>query len=392
MITMERINFYKETSFKDTEIGRIAEDWKIVMLDEKVDILDKYRMPLKEQERKEKKGVYPYCGANGIIDYINEYIFDGEYVLFAEDGGYFEKFEKSAYLMKGKFWANNHVHILQAKNGLINLFLYYSLIYLDLTPYVVGSTRKKLNQSALKSIKIPFPPLEEQKAIAKVLKDFDDLLEIIDKQIKKLERIKKGLMNEYFTKGIFKHEKFKNTEIGSIPEAWEIVKVKDCIYRIISKKGLKENEIKTSGKYPIISQGKEKILGFTDNQKEIINEDLPLIVFGDHTCEVKYVNFPFAVGGEGVKLLKPLSDIYPLFFYYALKKFKPKAEHYRRHFKLLKDRIILLPSLEEQKAIAERLKAVDDLIETKQKEKEHLERAKKKVMDLLLSGKVRIKN
>jgi type I restriction enzyme S subunit len=109
----------KNSNYKgliSTEIGVLPENWEIVRLGDAVEVHDSKRIPLSEMERANRKGIYPYCGANGIIDYIDEYIFDGEYILLAEDGGAYGKFENTAYLMNGKFWVNNHAHIMRAIN------------------------------------------------------------------------------------------------------------------------------------------------------------------------------------------------------------------------------------------------------------------------------------
>ncbi len=151
----------KENSknFKLTKIEMIPKEWEIVGLGNIVEVYDSKRIPLSKMERREIKGIYPYCGANGIIDYINDYIFDGEFVLLAEDGGSYNKFGKTAYLMSGKFWVNNHAHILNARKGTTtNLFLLNVLNFFDLNPYIVGSTRTKMNQEQMRRIKLPLPP------------------------------------------------------------------------------------------------------------------------------------------------------------------------------------------------------------------------------------------
>ena len=186
--------------FKDTELGLIPEEWRVVRLVEIVDIFDKKRIPLSEIERSKMKGKFPYCGANGIIDYINDFIFDGKFLLLAEDGGNFKAFGQKAYLMFGKFWANNHVHVLKALSSLCSEeFLLYMLNFMDLKSWVVGSTRKKLNQGDMKKIPIPLPPLPEQKKIAEILSTVDKRLELLKNKKEKLKRIKKGLMNDLLT-------------------------------------------------------------------------------------------------------------------------------------------------------------------------------------------------
>ncbi|MEM2191282.1 MAG: restriction endonuclease subunit S [Archaeoglobaceae archaeon] len=184
--------------FKDTEIGRIPKDWEVVRLGDVVDVWDRYRVPVKEQDR--RKGKYPYCGANGIIDYVDGYTHDGEFILLAEDGGFFGPYENSAYIMRGKFWANNHVHILKAIKGrTTNDFLMFYLNFIDLRPFLTGSTRPKLTQGDMTRIPIPLPPLPEQQKIAEILSTVDKKLEIERNEKAKLERIKQGLMDLLLT-------------------------------------------------------------------------------------------------------------------------------------------------------------------------------------------------
>jgi type I restriction enzyme S subunit len=190
----------KTHKFKDSPVGRIPEEWEVVRLGEIVEIYDNKRIPLSEEERANRKGIYPYCGANGIIDHIDNYIFEGEYLLLAEDGGFFGRFENSAYLMSGKFWVNNHAHVLKAREGVsVNGFILAWLIFDDLSRYISGTTRQKLNQSVMKNILIPLPPLSEQKRIAEILSQIDQVIEKEEKYKQKLERLKKGLMEDLLT-------------------------------------------------------------------------------------------------------------------------------------------------------------------------------------------------
>ena len=184
----------------DEKLRKLPEEWEVVRLGEIVNIYDKQRIPLDSEFRLTIKGNIPYCGATGVIDYINDYIFDGEYLLIAEDGGNFGRFEKTAYMMKGKFWANNHVHILRGRDGMSdNNFLMYFINFQDISCYISGSTREKLNQALLKSIIIPLPPLPEQHRIASVLSQIDEVIEKEERYKEKLERIKQGLMQDLLT-------------------------------------------------------------------------------------------------------------------------------------------------------------------------------------------------
>ena len=182
---------------KETEIGRVPKCWDVVRLGDVVEVFDKKRIPLGEKQRQSMKGKYPYCGANGIIDYINDYIFDGEYVLLAEDGGYWGPYENSAYIMGGKFWVNNHAHILRAIDSeAANYFLMHMLNFLNISIYIAGTTRGKLTQGVMNQIKIPIPPLSEQQQIAHILSTVDKKIEVEERRKTTLKELFKSLLHK----------------------------------------------------------------------------------------------------------------------------------------------------------------------------------------------------
>ncbi len=143
-------------------------------LGEVCEIHDAKRKPVTKSQR--ASGEYPYYGANGIQDYVNDYIFDGTFLLIGEDGSVINK-DKSPVInwAKGKIWVNNHAHILSEKKDIVLLrFLYYYLQTIDVSDLVWG-TPPKLNQQNLRSIEIPLPPLEIQKKIVECLDKFSAL-------------------------------------------------------------------------------------------------------------------------------------------------------------------------------------------------------------------------
>ncbi|WP_283446415.1 restriction endonuclease subunit S [Helicobacter pylori] len=155
-------------------------------LGEVCEILDNRRIPIAKNKR--NPGIYPYYGANGIQDYIDSYIFDGDFVLVGEDGSVINKDNTPVVnWASGKIWVNNHAHVLQTKNELKLKFLYFYLQTIDVSYYVAG-TPPKINQENLKKITIPIPPLEIQQEIVKILDQFSilttDLLAGIPAEIK----------------------------------------------------------------------------------------------------------------------------------------------------------------------------------------------------------------
>lgn len=150
--------------------------WPLVTLGEIAENCNSKRIPLKQAERLERVGDYDYYGASGVIDKIDDYLFDGDYLLIGEDGNnLISRSSPIAFHARGKFWVNNHAHVLKS-NGKADLgFLAYYINSINLEPYVTGSAQPKLNKKNLDSIKIPLPPLEEQKRIAAILDKADSV-------------------------------------------------------------------------------------------------------------------------------------------------------------------------------------------------------------------------
>lgn len=212
------------------------EGWVTKTINDCCEILDHLRIPLNGQQREKILGSIPYYGANGVQGYIDKYIFDEDLILIAEDGGYFEEFATRpiAYKISGKSWVNNHAHVLRAKKGFDQDFIFYSLAHKNILVTIVGGTRSKLNQAELKSITIEFPPIkDEQTAIARILSTVDKAIEQTEHLIAKYQRIKTGLMQNLLTRGIDEHgrirseatHRFKESPLGRIPEEWEAVEL-----------------------------------------------------------------------------------------------------------------------------------------------------------------------
>ena len=151
-------------------------------LEEVCEILDSRRVPITAKNR--KTGIYPYYGANGLQDYVAEYIFDDELVLLAEDGGNFGSKERPiAYRVSGKCWVNNHAHVLKAK-PLVNAdYLCYALMFYDTEGLVNGATRQKLTQTAMRQMMIPYRNMTEQLQIAD---EINQVIRLIDKRKEEL--------------------------------------------------------------------------------------------------------------------------------------------------------------------------------------------------------------
>ena len=136
-------------------------------------------------------------------------------------------------------------------------------------------------------------------------------------------------------------------------QGWEIKVFDDCINKIKVTTKLPSSSYKKEGAYPIVSQEKELISGYWDNVEDVIHSDIPVTIFGDHTMVVKYVDFDFAVGADGVKILQPKTFLSPKFFYYWVKSVDIPSRGYARHYRYLRENNVSIPTIAEQERIVE---------------------------------------
>lgn len=169
-----------------------------ISIEECCDILDSRRIPITASDR--MSGPYPYYGANGIQDYVADYIFDDELVLLAEDGGNFgSKTRPIAYRVSGKCWVNNHAHVLKPMASMDVDYLCYSLMFYDTGELVNGATRQKLTQTAMRKMLIPQRSLQEQKRIVCELSKVQSIISARQQQLQKLDELVKARFVEMFS-------------------------------------------------------------------------------------------------------------------------------------------------------------------------------------------------
>ena len=174
----------------------MKEGWIVKKLGEVCEILDSLRKPVTKKDRRE--GIYPYYGASGIQDYVDSYIFDGRYLLVGEDGAKWGASDKSAYIIEGKSWVNNHAHILKVNSIINDKLLEYYLVFKDLSEYITGAIVPKLTQQALRSIPIPIPPLPEQSRIVEELDLLSNIIEKKRQQLSELDNLAQSIFYDMF--------------------------------------------------------------------------------------------------------------------------------------------------------------------------------------------------
>lgn len=176
--------------------GEREQHWTKVKLGDICNIHDKKRKPVSKTDRVD--GEYPYYGANGIQSYIDGYLFAGDYILVGEDGSVItENGNPVVNLAHGKFWANNHVHVIDAKPCVDFNYLYQALQLADVSVFVHGNI-PKLSQGDFKNIELYLPPIEQQTMIANLLTLYDNMIDTVKKEKEDYEKIKTQMMNMIF--------------------------------------------------------------------------------------------------------------------------------------------------------------------------------------------------
>ena len=218
----------------------MIDEWQERTLGDLTENFDGIRVPVKEADR--RAGPYPYYGASGVVDYVDGFLFDGEYLLIAEDGENLRtRTTPIAFMARGKFWVNNHAHIVRGNDQADTRFLMYSLAGTDVSGYLTGSTMPKLTQGNMNRIPLRIPALQEQRAIAHILGTLDDQIELNRQMSETLEAMARALFKSWFVDfdpvrakvegrdiglpseiaDLFP-DRFVDSELGEIPEGWEI--------------------------------------------------------------------------------------------------------------------------------------------------------------------------
>ncbi len=250
-----------------------------------------------------------------------------------------------------------------------------------------GAVRANIGQKDLAKVQIALPPLTEQTKIAEILNTWDKAINTTEKLLINSEQQKKALMQQLLTGK--KRLKDKNGKLFC--GEWKFLTFSK-LFKLSNKKSVqvKSSEYKIQGSIPIIDQSKKFIAGYCDNDN--VYSDIPVIIFGDHTRAVKWIDFKFCLGADGTQVLTTYSMLDKKFGYYLIENANIPNLGYSRHMRMLKEIDFLVPlNIEEQQAIAQVLTTADQQIDNLKQQISKLKQEKKALMQVLLSGKVRVK-
>lgn len=227
--------------------------WRLTPVRYAVTCLDGKRVPLNADERGQRQGNFPYWGANGVVDSIDEYLFDEPLVLLGEDGApFFDKTKNVAFFVTGKIWVNNHIHVLRASPAFEPRFVAYALNAIDYTPWIEGSTRDKLTQDKMGSITLPTPLLSQQVAIADYLDSeshrIERLIDAKQRLIDLLAEKRKAIIGTAVTRGLDQQVPTRPSGVawlGAVPGHWEIERARWLFRERDVRSGSGEEELLT---------------------------------------------------------------------------------------------------------------------------------------------------
>lgn len=179
--------------------------WEYKKLSEICQNLDSKRVPITSSER--KKGIYPYYGASGIVDYVDDYIFDDNLLLVSEDGAnLLSRVTPIAFEVKGKIWVNNHAHVLKFEHLSTQRFIKYVINLQDISHLITGSAQPKLNQKNLNSFMVPYPPLELQNEFYEKVEKIEEQRKVFESSLLELENLYQALLQKSFRGELFSEE------------------------------------------------------------------------------------------------------------------------------------------------------------------------------------------
>lgn len=399
----------KKKQYKDSPYGPIPQEWKVLPVGEAFEIHNNLRFPISEEERNKIRGSYPYYGPTKIQDYINEYRVEGKFSIIGEDGDHFLKWKElpMTLLIEGQFNVNNHAHLIQGKNNLTEWFFYF-FNHRELTPYLTrqGAGRYKLTKDALTKIPCLIPPINEQKTITKCISIWDNAIIILQNIIDQKDKQKKWLISMLLS-GKKRLKGFKGE--------WKI-EVLDNLVELKHGYQFREEDFVEAG-IPVI-----KIRNVIGTQLELsnltyVNKDR-LNEFSD--VIIKNGDLLMSLTGNIGRVVEVSEVATPLFQNYRVGKFVPKDNQLFKSFlkfilasdfllnqfnglanqsaqanfgkqDMNKLKIRFPISLEEQSAIAVVLQNSEREIQILKNKCDQLKEQKKGLMQILLTGKKRLK-
>lgn len=411
-VLLERIRTEKEQLIKEGKIKRskntaasdtsphenvpfeVSRGWVWTTLGEITINRDNERIPVSSAIRKKQTNkIYDYYGAAGVIDKVDSFLFNEKLLLVGEDGANLLSCSKNnAFFAEGKYWVNNHAHILDSCPKDVLSYIAVVINSMNLDEYITGSAQPKLSQDNLHKILIPLPPLAEQQRIVAEIEKWFAIIDKLEADKTDLQTVIKQTKSKILDLAI--HGKLvsqdpddepaiellkrinpnftpcDNSHYEQLPQGWAVCLLEDVLdYE--QPQAYIVSSINYSDNYPIpvLTAGKSFIIGYTDETLGICDK-LPVIIFDDFTTDCKYVDFPFKVKSSAMKILRVKSDkINIKFLLYFMSVTHLVGDTHKRYWisEYSKLPIILPPNKEQERivlAIKEIFNSLDKVMES----------------------------
>ena len=397
------VKMCSQSSFKDSSDRGYPDDWEVVRADCLFTL--EYGKGLSEKER--VAGPYPVMGSNGVVGYHNEAAVKGPGIVVGRKGSI-----GAVTWVDSDFWPIDTTYYVKIRRHDVSLkWLFYELAYLNPAKFRLADVVPGLKRELVHSVKVHLPLLPEQEKIAEILSVVDSAVELVDKVIAKTERLKKGLMQTLLTKGIG-HIEFKETRIGRIPKEWDIAKLGEIA---TIRYGLGQPPESDENGTPMIraTNIKRGVIVETDvlrvkrstipeSRNPFLREgDVIVVRSGAYTGDIGHITKRWEGAIAGYDLVvspsNRINSVYLAHYLLSLRvqtyfsQLKSRSAQPHLNSEQVSDTPIALPSLSEQRNIADFLSTIDKKLGLERNEKVRLERVKRGLMDLLLTGKVRVK-
>lgn len=241
-------------------------------------------------------------------------------------------------------------------------YFYYALSSIKFKS--TGVTIPQLTVPAVKSYRFIYPvEIEEQQRIVAELDLLSSIVKKKNAQLKILDDLAMSIFAETFEHG---------------NHSWEEMLLEDCINKVKYTTKLQTKDFLKKGRFPIVSQEEDYVSGYWNRSEDVFKIKKPVVVFGDHTRVLKYIDFDFVLGADGVRILEPIDDLHPQYFYYFLRSNPVENLGYSRHFKLLKEKRVVIAPMTMQKEFAEKIQSIN-------KQKKSIDSSLKTAKDLFAS-------
>lgn len=397
---MKKYDEYKDSGV--AWIGDVPKHWEVKQLKWLFYNLDNLREPISADKRERTNPQYEYYGASGVIDKIDYYNVDDRVLLIGEDGAnlVFRNLPL-IYKAEGKFWVNNHAHILKPMKNVDYGYMYYTLEAADYSTFITGSAQPKLSQSNLELQTLPVPPYYEQVFIATYLDThcakIDNLISIQQKRIALLQELKQSVITHAVTKGLNPNVEMKQSGvewIGDVPKHWEVRRLKYITY-MQSGETISPNDFNDDGKYPVF--GGNGFRGYTDRYT---NEGRHVLIGrqGALCGNINYASGRFYASEHAI-VVYPLHDEDITWIGESMRacdfnRYSQTAAQPGIAVNNIKNIIFPYPSLQEQKQIAAYLDhkcaTIDTSISNAQHQIELLQEYKQSLITEVVTGKRKV--